>query len=261
VSADPIAAIAEAIRREVPGLEAGAVALIDSPRFPRDLDGASGARIVPAPARRAIDAALQSMVRCVNGARRRVRPIRLSMFPTPAVSFFESCAAGRNCKPHLRSIARAILPPPRPPGVAATKKITGGRLFTRFMLGGFAAYPALEALGVGTFESYPYLAFTLSRSGAERLPPKSKRAQALFARRRIIARLARALELSRVPAVSTLDQADAAIMAIAAALGARRGGLVAVESSAEGRFIAALDTSDARHLAARLAAAPPAGPA
>jgi hypothetical protein len=251
---NPVAAIADAIRATIPALACNAVALIDSPRFPRDLDGASGSQIRPAPRGRAIDAALRMLVVTLNAAD-RAPALRLAMFPTPPLEYFESCAADPACKPHLRAIAAAILGRAGPANRRRRSRLTAGRLFTRFMLAGFATYPALEVLGARAFESYPYLAFTLWRSAGETLAPKGQRGPALAARRRILARLAGAIGIAAMPEPQTLDQSDAAALAITAALGARRGALLAAGAPAEGHFIVALDRNDARAAAASLHAA------
>ena len=113
------------------------------------------------------------------------------------------------------------------------------------MLAGFATYRALERLGVQAFESYPDLQLRLSSPLAE-LPPKGRRAEALAARRRILASLAARLRLRDTPVAATLDQADAAALALAAAVCARRGALWVISNPCEGRFMLALDARQAR---------------
>ncbi len=87
------------------------------------------------------------------------------------------------------------------------------------MLAGFAVFPALERLGVGAFEAYPDLQMRLWSDGGE-LPPKRNRAEAIRVRRRICARLARIVGVRPFEAPRTLDQADAAVLALSAAASA-----------------------------------------
>jgi hypothetical protein len=105
----------------------------------------------------------------------------------------------------------------------------------------------LERLGVSAFESYPYLQWRLSFPSTK-LPPKRRRAEALAARRRILASLAAGLGLHDAPVAKNLDQADAAVLALAAASSARTGALWVVSNQCEGRFILALDSRQARRL-------------
>jgi hypothetical protein len=184
-------------------------------------------------------------------AARRVKPPmpRLSMFPTPRYDYFARCARDPRCKPHLKAIAAELfgaLAGRRPvDGDARGRAPSGGAIFTRFMLAGFATYCALELLGVPAFESYPDLQLRLLSPSAK-LPPKSRRAEALAARRRIVAELATGLKFRDAPVPANLDQADAAALALAAASCARRGALWAVSNPCEGRFMLALDARQAR---------------
>jgi hypothetical protein len=169
--------------------------------------------------------------------------IRLAMFPTPQFDYFIRCAADSRCKPHLRAFAQAIL------GTGATRSLAtiprgGGQLFTRFMLGGFAAFRALERLAVESFESYPYVVFALWKNAGEGLSPKYPRLPALRARQAIIARLADEAEIA-VPSPHTLDQADAAVLAITAHLATRAAnGAFLLKSDMHGSFFLALRSSD-----------------
>jgi hypothetical protein len=70
----------------------------------------------------------------------------------------------------------------------------------------------------------------------------------LAARRRIVASLATRLRLRDTPVPATLDQADAAALALAAAVAARSGTLWVVSNPCEGRFMLALDARQARVL-------------
>jgi len=214
----------------------GAVALVDSPRTPRDVD-CSDARLVmreDAPRARSIDAALRELLRVrFNGT---MRP--LSMFPTPLASYFAGCAADHRCKPHLRAIAEemfaAIIEIPRP---APHARLVGGT-FTRFMLAGFAVFPALDKLGVRAFEAYPDLQMRLWSAGVQ-LPPKGSRREALAVRIGICARLAKIVGVKAYQAPRTLDEADAAVLALSAAASLDADSLLELRCPPEGRFAVA----------------------
>jgi hypothetical protein len=224
----------------------GAMVLIDSPRWPRDLDLASHAAGTVAPpgsarasSARAIDTSLRAMVRELALQNRDGTPFRLSMFPTPKFEFFSACARDPRCKPHLAAIARELF------GAAlesaqATPAPAGGRIFTRFMLAGFAVYRALERTSAALYEAYPDLAFRLWAHG-EKIPPKGARRDALDARRRINCSLADELGCCGAANIATLDQADATILALSAARASRHAAIVVIEHPAEGRFALALD--------------------
>ncbi len=248
-------AIAELRRRMLaaaPELDAaGAIVLIDSPRWPRDLDLARSAAdahaprgAVPSGASRAIDTALRAIVGELALRKRDGTPFHLALFPTPKLEFFAACARDPRCKPHLAAIARelfgrAIESAPRLPAPV------GGRVFTRFMLTGFVAYRALERTRAACFEAYPDLDFRLWARGEE-LPPKGARRPALDARLRINRRLAAELGCAGVAKLSTLDQADAAVLALSAAIASRAGLIAIIEHPGEGRFALALDELYAR---------------
>ncbi|HLX38391.1 MAG TPA: hypothetical protein VKR29_11340 [Candidatus Binataceae bacterium] len=214
----------------------GAIALVDSPRSPRDLD-CSGASMVDrkdAPATRTIDASLRELLRITfDGA---MRP--LSMFPTPPASYFAECVEHEGCKPHLRAIAEELLG--LMPEVSRAK-IAGGT-FTRFMLAGFAVFPALEKLGIRAFEAYPDLQMRLWSDG-EQIPPKRNRAEALRVRTIICRRLASIVGVKNFVAPTTLDEADAAVLALSAAASASTNSLLELRCAPEGRFAVALDKS------------------
>lgn len=219
----------------------GAIALVDSPRTPRDVD-CSGPRMIvrsDAPGSRAIDASLRELLRTTfNGA---MRP--LSMFPTPRASYFAACAMHRACKPHLRAIAEELL---GVRGKTFEGKVSGGT-FTRFMLAGFAVFPALEQLGVRAFEAYPDLQMRLWSNGVS-LAPKRERAEAIRVRRIICERLAAMLGVDNFDPPRTLDEADAAVLALSAAAAARTKSLIELHSAAEGRFAIALDKPQSREV-------------
>ncbi len=245
----------DALRRRIaeaaPELGRGAVALIDSPHLPRDLDlaRATRQRRDSAPRSRALDAALRELlVRRSDGI---ARPFRWSLFPTPRVEYFARCANSANCKPHLLAIAHELLGAFIP---AATRRVppavTGGAIFTRFMLAGFACYPVLTRMGVEPLESYPTLVFNLWSSDGP-VPPKGKRGEALEAGRTIVERLRRVVGVPRPVAAKNLDQADAAVLALAAAAASRGDSLVVLGHPAEGRFAVPLPPRPARRLARR----------
>jgi hypothetical protein len=207
----------------------GAIALVDSPRTPRDID-CSGGKMTErsnAPAARIIDVTLRALLHArFNGT---MRP--LSMFPTPLASYFAGCATHHRCKPHLRAIAEELLDLR---GAATRGKIAGGT-FTRFMLAGFAVFPALEQLGIRTFEAYPDLQMRLWSDSAQ-LPPKRNRADAMRARRDICARLAIVVGVRNFEVPKSLDEADAAVLVLSAAAAASTQSLIELYCAPEGRF-------------------------
>jgi hypothetical protein len=222
--------LAERIADAAPELRRGAVALVDSPRAPRDLDCSGPAMLArpDAPAARLIDAALRGLLRSTRSG-----IDALSMFPTPQAAYFARCIASAQCKPHLRAIGEELLGGLIDAPIDGA--VRGGLLFTRFMLAGFAAFRALEALDVRAFECLPDLQFRLWSGGAP-LPSKRMRADALRARQRTCASLARALGLKTFPMPATLDEADAGVLALSAAASARRDALIEIRCAPEGRF-------------------------
>jgi hypothetical protein len=249
-------ALARRIKDTAPELDERATALVDSPRWPRDLDWSRGThKRDPAPRGREVDAVLRQIFRTLVAVPAgkavpsvKVRMRGLSMFPTPRYDYFARCARDPRCKPHLSAIAAELFGAfLNDDGGARGLAPSGGAIFTRFMLAGFATYRALERLGVQAFESYPDLQLRLSSPSTE-LPPKGRRAEALAARRRIVASLAARLRLQDTLVPANLDQADAAVLALAAAVCARRGALWVISNPCEGRFMLALDARQARHL-------------
>jgi hypothetical protein len=247
--------LANRINGAAPGLDAAALALVDSPRWPRDLDWSRGTHERdPAPRGRELDAILRRVFRTLMTAPDgKARMPGLAMFPTPRYDYFARCARDPRCKPHLSAIASELFNELlTDDGDAREPAPGGGAIFTRFMLAGFAAYRALERLGVPAFESYPDLQLRLSSPSQdippEDLPPKRRRAEALAARRRIVAALAAGLELRDAPVAANLDQADAAVLALAAASSAQSGALWVVSNPCEGRFMLALDSRQAQSL-------------
>ncbi len=206
-------------------------------------------RRIPAPPGREIDVELRRIFRTLMAADGKARKPGLSMFPTPRFDYFARCARDPRCKPHLKAIAAELFDRLlNGDGDGRESSPGGGGTFTRFMLAGFATYRALERLGVPAFESYPDLQLRLS-SPSTRLPPKKRRAEALAARRRIVASLAAGLGLRGAPVAANLDQADAAALALAAAASACSDTLWVVSNPCEGRFMLALDSHQARVLA------------
>jgi hypothetical protein len=255
-TATDFAAIGELRRRLIaaaPELdELGAVTFIDSPRWPRDFDvaaaGVNGACVATASAgyssSRAIDASLRAMVRRLALRKVDGAPFQLSLFPTPRFAFFAACVKDPRCKPHLAAIGRELFGAAIADADHAVAP-TGGRIFTRFMLTGFAAYRAIEGIGAESYEAYPDLAFRLWADGIQ-IPPKSAGRAAFEARAEINRRLADVMGCAGAEGISTLDEADAAVLALSAAQ-ARRSGLMAViEHRGEGRFALALNADQAR---------------
>jgi hypothetical protein len=221
---------------------AGAIVLIDSPRWPRNLDLAASGVSAGAPracAGRAIDSSLRAVVRELALPGRDGAPFRLSMFPTPKFEFFAACARDPRCKPHLAAIARELFGAALK-GAQAIASPAGGQIFTRFMLTGFAAYRALERASAALYEAYPDLAFRLWAHG-EKIPPKAAGRAALEVRVRINQRLADELGCTGAGPLATLDEADAAVLALSAALASRVGAIAVIEHPAEGLFALALD--------------------
>ena len=244
-------ALAEKIAATVPEIGAATMAIVDSPRFPRDLDsGFPELRLIdPAPAARSIDGTLREIYRVLRPAPDGKPPVRgLSMFPTPRFEYFARCASDENCRLYLRAAARELFAPLLAGGAV---KGAGGGTFTRFMLAGFATYRALEKLGVAAYESYPDLQFRLCAPSAE-LPPKKHRREALTVRNRIVAELRSNLGIRDAGEPATLDQADAAALALAAAASAGRGTLWTVAHRCEGQFLLALNHTQSNILVSGL---------
>jgi hypothetical protein len=149
-----------------------------------------------------------------------------------------------HCKPHLAAIGRELF------GAAIRDADhvvapTGGRIFTRFMLTGFAAYRAIEGIGAESYEAYPDLAFRLWADGIQ-IPPKSAGRAAFEVRAEINRRLADVMGCTGAEGISTLDEADAAVLALSAAQAGRSGVMAVIEHRGEGRFALALNADQAR---------------
>ena len=254
--ANDFAAISELRRRLVaaaPELGAsGAIALIDSPRWPRDLDLAAGANnrldgqgeSAASSTSRAIDILLRAIVRAVALRKADGGPFRLSLFPTPRFEFFAACVCDPHCKPHLAALGRELFGAMinhANAGIAPA----GGRIFTRFMIAGFAAYRAIQDIGAESYEAYPDLAFRLWADGVE-IPSKSAGRVAFEARGVINRGLADGMGCAGAQAISTLDEADAAVLALSAAQAERTGAIAVIQHRGEGRFGLALNADHAR---------------
>lgn len=255
-----ISTLARRLRARAPQL-ANAIAIVDSPRWPADLDlarpGATPRR-PPAHDGREIDRRLRTLVAqlLATAAYPALRP--LALFPTPPFDYFARRIMHPRCKPHLRALGRELF------GAALKgrpRRLTGGT-FTRFMLAGFAAYRALAALGAATYEGYPDLEFRLWSDASDLPPKRGRRArsgepavtarEALACRLRILEHLARQLAIEGYDRVKTSDAADAAVLALSAAAARARGEFRVIEVPAEGRFLLAMPLTN--H--ARIAAAP-----
>jgi hypothetical protein len=230
---DPLGILRTRLAARCPDANSSWLALIDSPRWPVDLDCSSRAVIArdPAPTGRILDRALRAML----SASARHSAIRLSMFPTPRLAYFTKCANAPACKVHLAAAYRQLFNgAPAAPLANASTRVAGGN-FTRFMLAGFLTFRVWQELGAQTLEAYPDLQFRLS-SRAAILPKRAGKA-ALAARVSVLKRMRRSLGIAKTPLPATHDQADAEILALSAVLAARRGLLAALEHPAEGRFL------------------------
>jgi len=234
IESDPLPMVRERLSACCPDSGPHWLALIDSPRWPLDLD-CSRTIIVPrqpVPTGRTLDRTLRALLRAspAHGA------MRLSMFPTPAHAYFRQCAGSVVCKPHLRSIYCQLFetaPHESAPVLPVDRSVRGG-IFTRFMLAGFLAFRAWEMLGVQTLEAYPDLQFRLWN---KRLLPKRAGQAALAQRIRINRKLRRMLGIRRSPIATDLDQADAEVLALTAIAAVGQGRLASLEHRAEGRFL------------------------
>jgi hypothetical protein len=195
-----------------------------------------------------IDAKLREMIASLlaEGPIRALRP--LALFPTPPLSYFSAHLAAPLCKPHLGALGLAMFgsmvnPHPLPPA---------GGTFTRFMVAGFAAYRALDRLDAVSYESYPDLQFRLWTTSSE-LPSKTRRngmnkAGVLASRVAVLDSLCRALGTDECPAITSIDAADAAILALSTAQASRDGIVAVIDSPEEGRFVAAFDSNCGKRL-------------
>jgi len=235
IESAPIDTIADRLTAIASPITVETFAIVDSPRWPRDLSLQDSA---PTPARvashgREIDRALREIVAPLVG--------RLSMYPTPELDNFLGAVADPRCKPHLRAISACLWNGELGNGARPSRcePMKRGNIFTRFMLVGFALYRALERIGADAVEGYPDLQFRLCLDSHPLAAKSAGRAAALEARARIIAKLARKLGL-RIARPPTLDAADAAVLALGAAAAASHGEVIELRSAREGRFVVAI---------------------
>jgi hypothetical protein len=243
IDRDPLGAMRERIAAAAPELGSGALAIVDSPRWPRDR-ALDDNRARAANRGRDIDFALRRLMAVLGASWPALG--RLSMYPTPPLAYFIACIADARCKAHLLALGRALFAAhqrrgQRPAGADAP--VRGGMLFTRFMIAGFAAYRALDTTGVEVSESFPDLQFRLA-APTRRLIAKSAGGQALAMRQRIVRRLSCRIEIE-AGAPPSLDFADAAIMALGARSTVHSGAMVELRSPAEGNFVLALSPRQA----------------
>jgi hypothetical protein len=232
----PLQVLRERLRACCPDAGPRWLALIDSPRWPVDLDCSTSAITwrEPIPAGRLLDRALREMLR----ASPNHAAMRLSMFPTPGLAYFAGRAGRPDCKRHLRAAYVHLFEGPHRaanPGLSSEAIMAGGGNFTRFMLAGFLTFRAFQSLGAQTLEAYPELQFRLAARA--RLLPKRAGKPALAQRVGINRKLRRMLGIGRSPLPANLDQADAEILALSATLAAHSDSLATLEHPAEGRFL------------------------
>ncbi len=249
---DAIALLGAMLMSEVPQLR-GAIVLVDSPRWPSDLDW-SKPGVVAAPhyhRGREIDFGLRALAVRLRelGANPALAP--LAMFPTPPLRYFGAHLNAATCKPHLQVLGRALFSD----ALDCEFGPPAGGIFTRFMIAGFATYRALEVIGADTYECYPDLQFRLW-CGRRPLPSKNStgadgRAAALAARMRVLAALARRLGVTGCRRIRRLDEADAAILLLSVVAARRHGATIIFENSCEGRFMVALNAADAQRFRTR----------
>jgi hypothetical protein len=248
VRTNPIASLAELLGDETLQLQ-GAIALIDSPRWPSDLDWSKQPEIVPTGDSRhgrEIDAGLRALVFTLRKGGTAFRQSYLSMFPTPPMRYFGAHLNLSDCKSHLRTLGRALF------AEALNRKYgaASGGIFTRFMIAGFATYQALQTICAETYECYPDLQFRLW-CGRQQLFSKnssSGRKAALASRIRVLSALARKLGVSGTNQIQRMDEADAAILAMSVAAARCYGATLILANAWEGSFMVALDEPEAEHL-------------
>jgi hypothetical protein len=209
------------------------VALVDSPRSPRDVDvrvspGRADARC---PSGRAIDRALHEFVFARVGSR-----LRFSLFPTPALDYFNAWIRQPDAKTHLRAFYSALFQPAQNTGLNESSGKPSGGTFTRFMLSGFAVHRGLARLGIECYECFPDLVFKIW-NGGRTMPSKRDRSAALSVRQRINRELRSSLKITEGSLCANLDQADAEVMVLAAASAVRSGSLTILDCPAEGGFL------------------------
>jgi hypothetical protein len=233
--------LAAMLADRVPELH-GAIVLVDSPRWPVDLDSSQSgvAGRIPVPGGRDLDVGLRAIVYILRTMGANYTPA-LSMFPTPSFRYFGAHLNAAACKPHLRMLGQALF------GDALNRDYGPpfGGIFTRFMIAGFATYQALEAIGAKAYECYPDFQFRLWRRKRQLFPKKSGRVAALRSRVGVLSALARRLGVVGSRQVQRLDEADAAILAMSVIAAGQYGVIFVLRNSHEGRFMVALDEPEA----------------
>lgn len=247
----------------------GARVLVDSPRWPRDLNWSKAGAdqwsntaqlcfrsVDSAPASRGsargreIDASLRALVGALRALDANSTLKSISMFPTPPMSYFGAQLKVGTCKPHLRALGQALF------GNALDHDYgpASGGIFTRFMIAGFATYRALDTVADELYESYPDLQFRLW-CGGKSLSSKNStegRRSALDSRLCVLSTLGRKLDIDRFPQIGRVDEADAAIMALSVAAAQRYGASLTVGNAYEGKFMVALDGAETQRLQSSL---------
>ena len=270
VEASAVTSLRAILIETVPEL-AGATVLVDSPRWPRDLDwteatggGCSGrneqtslpaahnTQTVVAPYSRQgreIDAGLRALVSTLRRRDTDSTLGPLSMFPTPPMRYFGAHLNVASCKPHLRSLGQALF------GEALNRDYgpASGGIFTRFMIAGFATYRALETVAAEVYECYPDLQFKLWCRGQRLLSKNSTngRNAALASRIHVLSSLARKSGVRAFPQIKRMDEADAAILALSTAVARKHGMILVVKNAGEGKFMVAMRGPEARRLQQR----------
>jgi hypothetical protein len=253
---DPLVALGERLSEALAASDVPIIALIDSPRWPSDCDcresslhllrrGHAGGRH--------IDMRLRTIVRSLAAASVGDSALRISLFPTPRHDYFLRCISDLACKPHLRALGRQLFNSDLP--LQSNNGPRGGAIFTRFMLIGFAAYRALDEIGITAFEAYPDLQFRLWRDDHP-LAPKSAGRIALANRSQILATVAAAFKRAtpkQIPEqiarlITTMDQADAAILAVSARAALDHGAIACIDEPEEGCFALPLQSRQAASL-------------
>ncbi|MBV8357168.1 MAG: hypothetical protein JO189_04420 [Deltaproteobacteria bacterium] len=231
------------LAEKVPELR-GAIVLVDSPRWPSDLDWSKPGVVAATHSKRGreIDVGLRALVYTLYKLDANSTLTTLSMFPTPPMRYFGAHLNSATCKPHLRMLGQELF------GEALNHDYgaASGGVFTRFMIAGFSTYRALQAIGAEAYEGYPDLQFRLWRRHHQLLSKQKERTSALASRIRILSALARRLDISGSGQVQRLDEADAAILVLSIIAARQYGAIFILESPYEGRFMVALDEQEAQ---------------
>jgi Protein of unknown function (DUF429) len=229
----------------------GAIVLVDSPRWPSDLDWSKPGVVAAARSQRGreIDIGLRAVVLTLRKLGTKCAFAPLSMFPTPPMRYFGAHLNTATCKPHLRMLGQALF------GEALNRDYgpASGGIFTRFMIAGFAAYRALEAIGAEVYECYPDLQYKLWCGRHRLLPKKSGGRAVLASRMRVLSALARRLGISGCRQIQRLDEADATILGLSVIAAQHHGATLIFENPCEGRFMVALDEPEAERFQQRYA--------